>query len=80
MTRVWKDERGLFVRVGGYVARPGKVSGYHYANEMGEGGLVEGDKVPTLVIQSGSPFVRLTTLFGPILWATTDEMGYRRTK
>ena len=79
MARVWRDERGLFVRVDGYVARPGKVPGYSYNNDMSDGGLKEGDNIPARHL-AGSPLVRVNAPFGTVIWLTTDELGYRRIK
>jgi len=45
LTLVRKDAKGLYVRAGGYVARPGPVSGYSHAYDMSDGGLVEGNRV-----------------------------------
>jgi hypothetical protein len=42
---VHKDAKGLFVKAGGYVARPGGVRGYDHAYRMDDGGLKEGDRV-----------------------------------
>jgi hypothetical protein len=45
MALVRRDQRGLFVIAGGYVARPGAVRGYEHALRMDAAGLREGDKV-----------------------------------
>lgn len=45
MTKVRKDKHGLFVKAGGYIARPGPVRGNSHAYRMDDGGLKEGDTV-----------------------------------
>jgi hypothetical protein len=45
LTRVRKDAKGLLIRAGGYVSRPGNVRGYAHAYRMDDGGLKEGDYV-----------------------------------
>lgn len=44
-TLVRKDGKGLFVKAGGYIARPGNVRGYDHAYRMDDAGLKEGDRV-----------------------------------
>jgi hypothetical protein len=45
MTKVRSDSEGLFVKAGGYIARPGPVLGESHAYRMDDGGLKEGDDV-----------------------------------
>lgn len=70
MSKVWKDDIGLYVKAGGYMARPGDVNGYSHAYNMGDGGLAEGDKVKACHL-GGSPLVKITTDAGIVLhWHT----------
>lgn len=45
MTVVREDADGLYVKAGGYIARPGAVRGYSHAYRMDDGGLKAGDTV-----------------------------------
>ncbi len=56
MSTVWQDEEGIYVRSGGYIARPGDVIGYSHAYRMDDDGLKKGDKVKTHHI-GGTPLV-----------------------
>lgn len=59
MTLVRKDGRGLFVRAGGYIARPGNVAGYSHAYNMSDGGLKAGDRVKAHH-KAQTPLTRIT--------------------
>lgn len=73
LTLVRSDERGLFVRAGGYVARPGGVRGYDHAYNMSDGGLRTGDHVKAHHI-AGSPIVKLRLSDGTVLhWYTRGD-------
>ncbi len=70
MSKVWKDEKGLYVKAGGYIARPGDINGYSHAYRMDDGGLVYGDEAPTRHI-GGTPLVCITLTNGEkIYWYT----------
>lgn len=70
---VREDGRGLFVRAGGYVARPGDVSGYAHAYTMSDGGLKAGDRVKAHHI-SQTPLTKLTLDDGRIIhWHHSTE-------
>lgn len=45
MSVVRVDEKGIFVITNGGKYRPGRVRGYCHAYEMGNGGLMVGDRV-----------------------------------
>jgi len=70
MAKIWEDEKGLYVKAGSYIARPGDITGYSHAYRMDEGGLVNGDAVPARHI-AGSPLVCITLTNGEkIYWYT----------
>lgn len=58
-TPVRKDDKGLYVIAGGYVARPGEVAGYAHAYDMSDGGLREGDRVKARHV-SQTPLTEIT--------------------
>lgn len=68
MALVRADERGLYVRAGGYVARPGEVSGYAHAYDMSAGNLHAGDFVQARHVAQ-TPLTRITLANGErIYW------------
>lgn len=69
MSLVRKDVRGLFIRTGGYVFRPGAINGYQHAYRMDDGQLKDGDRVNARHI-GGTPLARLRLDDGRITrWA-----------
>ena len=75
MTLVRSDKRGLFVRAGGYIARPGDVGGYSHAMRMDSADLKAGDHVKARHL-AGNPIVKLTLADGAILyWHTGDDIA-----
>lgn len=66
MTTVRSDERGLFIRAGGYVARPGNVAGHSHVYRMDAANLQAGDKVKARHL-AGSPILKLTLQDGTVL-------------
>lgn len=72
MAVIREDDRGLFVRAGGYRGRPGGVLGYDHALDMSDGGLKAGDRVKARHI-SQSPLIKLRLDDGRVLfWYTRD--------
>lgn len=66
MTLVREDAKGLYVRAGGYVARPGNVRGYDHAYRMDRALLQAGDRVKARHL-AGSPITRLRLEGGVVL-------------
>lgn len=58
MTIVREDAEGLFVRAGGYIARPGPTVGTSHAMRMDDGGLKAGDNVKAAHV-AGSQLTRI---------------------
>lgn len=67
MTLVREDEKGLFIKAGGYIARPGGVVGYDHVLRMDDGGLKKGDKVVARH-SAGSPLNYIKLPNGEKLW------------
>lgn len=63
MTLVRSDIWGLFVRAGGYIARPGNVRGFAHAFRVDDGGLKAGDKIKATHI-GGAQLTRVVTQGG----------------
>ena len=75
-TLVRSDNLGLFVRAGGYVARPGDVTGYSHAYDQSDGGLKAGDYVKAYHL-SGSPLTQITLSDGrKLVW--THEYTWKQ--
>lgn len=76
MTRlalVRSDDAGLYVRAGGYTARPGNITGYDHAYRMDDGGLKAGDRVAARHIAQ-TPLVQLKLEDGSMLrWHTVPH-------
>lgn len=58
MSVVRKDAKGIYIIAGGYIARPGAVSGYAHVYDMSDGGLKEHDRVMARHV-GGSPLTRI---------------------
>lgn len=72
MSVICQDSAGLFVKAGGYIARPGDVGGYSHAFDMSDGGLKKGDRVKASHM-TGAPIVKLRLEGGKVLhWYTGD--------
>lgn len=65
MTVVRKDADGLYVRAGGYIARPGPVTGYECAYDMSADGVRAGDTVKAAHMP-GTPLTRLRLADGSV--------------
>ena len=68
-TKVRRDDKGLYVRAGGYVFRPGPINGYGHAHDMSDAGLAEGTQVKASHF-AGTPTGRIRLADGrKLLWA-----------
>ncbi len=72
MAKIWQDERGVYVKAGGYVARPGAVVGYMHAYNMGDYGLTKGRTVKAQHI-AGTPLVKVTIGGAVRYWHTGEK-------
>lgn len=72
---VRKDARGLFIRTGGYVFRPGAINGYQHAVRMDDGQLQDGDHVKASHV-GGTPLAKLTLGDGSVTrWAEESVLA-----
>jgi hypothetical protein len=67
MTLIREDAKGLYVKAGGYVARPGNVGGYDHVYRMDTAGLKKGDHVKARHM-AGTPLTRLKLSDGIVLF------------
>jgi hypothetical protein len=61
MSKVWEDEKGIYVRAGGYIARPGNVAGHDHGLRMDSAGLEKGDTVDARHVAG----TQLTVIYPP---------------
>lgn len=74
MAKVWEDDEGLYIRTGGYVFRPGFVTGYGHALRMDDGGLRAGGTVKARH-RGGTPTAKIGLEDGSIVfWHAEGEM------
>lgn len=70
MSTVWEDDKGIYVRAGGYIARPGGEPGYDHCYRMDSADLKKKDKVKAHHL-AGSPLVKIRLDDGTVLhWKT----------
>ncbi len=77
MALVRRDAHGLYLRTGGYIFRPGPVIGFDHAYDMGDGGLMEGDRVRARHL-AGSEIARIRTESGDLHWSSIEPGDPRR--
>lgn len=73
---VQNDEKGLYVRTGGYVFRPGATRSYSHAIRMDDAGLMAGDRVKARH-KGGTPLAKLTLMDGTTTYWAEEETVFK---
>lgn len=70
MTLIRSDIKGLFIKAGGYIFRPGEIAGLSHAVDTSDGNLKVGDKIKARHV-AGTTYCRITLNNGSkIYWST----------
>lgn len=73
---VQNDEKGLYVRTGGYIFRPGATRSYSHALRMDDAGLMAGDRVKARH-KGGTPLAKLTLMDGTTTYWAEEETSFK---
>ena len=79
MSKVRKDDNGLYIQINGTKHRPGNIRGFAHAYDMSDGNLKKGDSVKAKSI-SQAPVCHIMLENNTLCWASPESMWGKDTR